>query len=149
MERLSGPQLEECRRVFSTFDTLGESTISSKDLGSALRALNMSISEEQIRTLTYDVDRSSNGVINFSDFCSLFDRMQGQVLTQEKLLTALATFDPSGTGLIQPAELKRALASQGEPLKEWEIDQVFRDLGVSSGPIDYRSLATAVFSRNN
>jgi len=148
MERLAEPQVEECRRVFSTFDTTGEGRIGSKDLGVALRALSLSISEEQIRTLVLETDRSTNGVLTFPDFCSLYARLQSQLLTQDKLITALSTFDPSGTGLIQPADLKRALASQGEPLREWEIDEIFRELGVSSEPIDYKSFTRSVFSRN-
>jgi len=143
---MADQQVEECRKVFTTFDATGEGRIASKDLGVALRVLKLSISEEQIRRLVLDTDRNSNGFLNFSDFCSLYVRLQGQTLTQDQFITALSTFDPTGSGLVQPTELKRVLASQGEPLREWEIDEIFRELGVS-GPIDYRSFARAVFSK--
>ena len=148
MERLAEPQVEECRRVFSTFDVTGEGRIGSKDLGVSLRALGLSISEEQIRTLVLETDRTTNGVLTFPDFCSLYASKQSQLLTQEKLITALRTFDPNGTGLIQPADLKKALTNQGEPLREWEVDEIFRELGVSGGSIDYQSFTRSVFSRS-
>ena len=147
MERLTKDQLEQCGRLFALFDVNNDNVISSRELGSALRGLGVNISEEDLRRVMDEVDRNKNGKLEFNEFCELYERYFRNLLTEEKLLTTLAAFDRNNTGMLDAAEIKQILTTQGEPLREAEVDEIFREAGVGSGSFDYRTLAQFLSSR--
>ena len=146
MDSLSKDQLDECRKLFTIFDVNGDNKISSKELGNALRGLKINISEAEVKQLIESVDSNSNGALEFNEFCKLYSDHLGSMLNNEKLMTTLAAFDKNATGNVDPIELRQILTTQGEPLKESEIDEVFRDAGISTSPFPYKDLANLLLS---
>ena len=146
MDSLTKEQLDECRKLFTIFDVNGDNKISSRELGSALRGLRINISEAEVRDLITQVDGNQNGSLEFAEFCKLYSEHLGNMLNQEKLLSTLAAFDKNATGAVDPVELKQILTTQGEPLKESEIDEVFRDAGIGSTPFDYKNLVNLLLT---
>lgn len=140
MDRLTPEQLEQCGRLFALYDVNNDSRISSRELGSALRGLNVNISEAELRNIMSEVDRNKNGVLEFDEFCEVYQRYIRNLLTEENLLATLAAFDRNNTGMLDPAEVKQLLTTQGEPLSDREVDEIFRDAGIS-GPFNYRDFA--------
>ena len=146
MDSLSKGQVEECRKLFAVLDVSNEDKLTSKQLGAALRGLRISISEQSLQSLTATVDRDYNGAVDFPEFCGVYAKHLADVLNLEKLLSTLAAFDTNSTGTVNPEELKQILTSEGEPLTESEIDEVFRDAGLSGNSVQYKNLATLLLS---
>lgn len=146
MDSLSPDQLTECRKLFAIYDANGDSKISSKELGNALRGLRVNISEAEVKQLIETVDTNQNGALEFNEFCKLYADHLGNLLNHEKLMTTLSAFDKNATGTLDPVELRQILTTQGEPLKEAEIDEVFRDAGISSNPFQSKDLANLLLS---
>lgn len=146
MDSLSKDQLDECRKLFTIFDVNGDNKISSRELGSALRGLRINISEAEVKELIAQVDANQNGSLEFAEFCKLYAEHLGNMLNLEKLMSTLAAFDKNATGAVDPQELKQILTTQGEPLTESEIDEVFRDAGIASAPFPYKNLANLLLS---
>jgi len=146
MDSLTKDQLDECRKLFTIFDVNGDNKISSRELGAALRGLRINISEAEVRDLITNVDTNQNGSLEFAEFCKLYADHLGSMLNQEKLLSTLAAFDKNATGSVDSQELRQILTTQGEPLTEAEVDEVFRDAGIGSGPFQYKNLANLLLT---
>lgn len=146
-QQLSPAQMDECRRLFTLFDANNDGHISSKELGSALRGLGISISEDGIRTLVLDVDRSKNGQLEFSEFCELYQHSLKDALTEEKLINTLAAFDRNNTGNLDIAEIRHILTTEGEPLSDAEVEEIFREAGVAGSTFRYREFAQFLSTR--
>lgn len=146
MDSLSKEQLDECRKLFTIFDVNGDNKISSRELGSALRGLRINISEAEVRDLIAQVDANQNGALEFAEFCKVYADHLSNMLNHEKLMSTLAAFDRNATGSVDPQELRQILSTQGEPLKESEIEEVFRDAGITDAPFPYKNLATLLLS---
>lgn len=146
MDSLTKEQLDECRKLFTIFDVNGDNKISSRELGAALRGLRINISEAEVRELISQVDANQNGSLEFAEFCKLYADHLGNMLNLEKLMSTLAAFDKNATGSVDPQELKQILSTQGEPLQESEIDEVFRDAGITTVPFPYKNLANTLLS---
>lgn len=147
MAQLSQEQMDECRRLFALYDVNNDGHISSRELGSALRGLGIGITEEGVRHLVQDVDRNKNGQLEFSEFAELYQRSLRDALTEEKLIATLAAFDRNNTGTLEVAELKHILTTEGEPLAEAEIEEIFREAGVAGPNFRYREFAQFLRTR--
>jgi len=139
--------MDECRHLFTLFNTNNDGHISSKELGSALRGLGINISEEANRTLILDVDRNKNGQLELAEFCDLYQRSLQDTLTEEKLITTLAVLDRSITGSLDVVELRRILTTEGEQLSEEEVEEIFRKAGVTGSSLRYREFAHFLSTR--
>lgn len=139
--------MDECRHLFTLFNTNNDGHISFKELGSALRSLGINISEEAIRTLILDVDRNKNGQLELAEFCDLYQRSLQDTLTEEKLIITLAAFDRSNTGSLDVVELRRILTTEGEQLSEEEVEEIFREAGVTGSSLRYREFAHFLSTR--
>lgn len=146
MDSLTKDQLDECRKLFTIFDVNGDNKISSRELGAALRGLRINISEAEVQDLVAQVDANQNGSLEFAEFCKLYSEHLGNMLNQEKLLSTLAAFDKNATGRVDPQELRQILTTQGEPLTESQVDEVFRDAGIGSDPFECKQLASLLLT---
>lgn len=67
----------------------GNGSISSKELGVAMRALGQNPTEQELLDMVNEVDIDGSGTIDFSEFCQMMKRMnKGQLrltVTQLKL----------------------------------------------------------------
>lgn len=146
-QQLSPAQMDECRRLFTLFDANNDGHISSKELGSALRGLGINISEAGVRSLVSDTDRNQNGQLEFSEFCELYQKSLKDALTEEKLISTLAAFDRNNTGSLDIAEIRHILTTEGEPLSDAEVEDIFREAGVSGSSFRYREFAQFLSTR--
>ena len=72
---LSRKPTEHERAIFSTtfrkFDPDGDGTITTSELGDAMRLLGQSPTEDELKDMIHEVDTDGNGTIEFEEFCSL------------------------------------------------------------------------------
>ncbi|EYC21055.1 hypothetical protein Y032_0020g202 [Ancylostoma ceylanicum] len=72
---LTEEEIEEFKEAFLLFDKDGNGTISTKELGIAMRALGQNPTEQQILEIINDVDIDGNGQVEFPEFCVMMKRL--------------------------------------------------------------------------
>ena len=60
--------IEEVREAFAIFDRDGDGTISTRELGTALRALGQNPSDAEVTGIIKTFDVSNDGELNFEEF---------------------------------------------------------------------------------
>ena len=64
-------QVTAFRKAFSKFDPDGDGTITTQELGAAMRLLGQSPTEDEVKDMINEVDADGSGTIDFDEFCSL------------------------------------------------------------------------------
>lgn len=66
------------------FDKDGNGTISTKELGIAMRSLGQNPTEQEILEMINEVDIDGNGQIEFPEFCVMMKRMMKETVSWEQ-----------------------------------------------------------------
>ncbi|XP_052249064.1 neo-calmodulin-like isoform X2 [Dreissena polymorpha] len=134
----------EIRELFRLFDTNNDRSISSQELGKAMRFLGMTPTEQQVTDAmrTLDVDRS--GRIEFREFHAFMQKEIDKINDSsfanngETVRSAFRTFDRDGNGYIDQKELRVAMKNLGEALTDKELDDMMRQADIDGdGKINY------------
>ncbi|CAE7355090.1 unnamed protein product [Symbiodinium natans] len=96
-------------------DIDGGGSISTSELGTAMRALGACPSDEELLQWINDVDKDGNGELDFQEFLNLMSKMVGRD-PYEELSDALKVFDRQGDGHVSVKELKHVLTRMGDVL---------------------------------
>nr|CAD2141356.1 unnamed protein product [Meloidogyne enterolobii] len=75
IKQLTPEEIDEFREAFMMFDKDGNGTISTKELGVAMRSLGQNPTEQEILEMINEVDIDGNGQIEFPEFCVMMKRM--------------------------------------------------------------------------
>ncbi len=79
-EQLSEEQIAEYKEAFSLFDKSGDGTITTKDLGTVIRALGKNPTEAELQDIINEVDPNGDGTVDFPSFLTIMARkMKDQV----------------------------------------------------------------------
>ena len=70
-EQLTEDQIAEAKEAFSLFDRNGDQTITTKDLGTVIRALGKNPTEAELQDIINEVDSSGTGTVEFPDVLNL------------------------------------------------------------------------------
>ncbi|XP_055637648.1 uncharacterized protein LOC129776187 [Toxorhynchites rutilus septentrionalis] len=147
-ETLTEEQIEELREAFSLFDTNGDGTITSSELGMVLRALGKNVSNAEVEILMNEISKDHEGKIIFADFARMMTHRMKDFDNEDQLKEAFRIFDRDGNGLISAEELRAALKSFGEQLAEEEIDEMLREADVNcDGQIDYQEFVRMILDK--
>ncbi|VDM98311.1 unnamed protein product [Onchocerca ochengi] len=68
-------ELIEYKEAFHLFDKDGDGSISSKELGVAMRSLGQNPTEQELLDMINEVDIDGSDTIDFSEFCQMMKRM--------------------------------------------------------------------------
>ena len=71
MDQLTEEQFEALKRIFISFDQLGDGTIPTKDLGRVMNTLGHHLTDEETEKMIKEVDPDDNFEIDFEEFCEL------------------------------------------------------------------------------
>jgi len=135
---LTEEQVAEAKEAFSLFDKDGDGTITTKELGTVLRALGQNPTEAELSDMINEVDADGNGTVDFPEFLSLTSRRMKDTDTEEELIEAFKAFDRDGSGFISSAELRHVMSNLGEKITDEEMDEMLREADVGGdGPICY------------
>lgn len=106
----------ELRSVFGTFDKNKDGYITKQELRESLKNIGISAEEKDVVDMVENFDSNGDGLIDFDEFCELFesisDRKEG-CLKDESLQEAFDVFDGNRDGLITVQELGLVLSSLG------------------------------------
>ncbi len=124
---LTADQQEELKEAFAMFDRADRGTITTKELGTVMRALGQDPTEAELQDMINEVDLDGNGNIDFEEFSSLMSKKMKEKDTDEELMDAFKLFDKDGNGFISLDELKTVLTNLGEKLSDNDIADMIRD----------------------
>ncbi|XP_019554568.3 calmodulin-like isoform X2 [Aedes albopictus] len=144
-EKLSEDQIEELKEAFSLFDTNGDGTITSSELGTVLRSLGKNVSDAEVEELLKEVSVDHEGMIHFPDFVAMMSIRLRDFNSEDELKEAFRMFDRNGDGMISADELRLALQSFGEQLADEEIEELLREADINcDGQIDYQEFVKMI-----
>lgn len=123
-DNLSVEQIAEFKEAFSLWDKLGDNTITTRELGTVMRALGQNPTEAELQDMINEVDSEGVGTIDFPEFLSLIARKMKDTNTQEELQESLKVFDKNGDGMLSVRELKHLITQMGEKMSEEEFESM-------------------------
>jgi calmodulin len=100
MQNLDEEHIAEFKEAFALFDKDGDGSITAKELGTVMKSLGQTPSEEDIANMIKEVDEDGNGKIDFNEFYSLMQKRMKDTDIEEELMEAFKVFDRDGDGKI-------------------------------------------------
>lgn len=120
-------QEKEYKEAFNLFDSDGDGTITSKELGVVMRSLGQTPTEAELKEMIAEVDANKDGTIDFKEFLGLMATQTKERDSEEELREAFKVFDKDGNGFISAAELRHVMTSLGEKLTDEEVDAMMKE----------------------
>jgi len=103
------------------FDKSGDGTITTKDLGTVIRALGKNPTEAELQDIINEVDPNGDGTVDFPSFLTIMARKMKDQDTEDDIIEAFRVFDKDGNGTISAAELRHVMTNLGEKLTDEEV----------------------------
>ncbi|XP_064622651.1 uncharacterized protein LOC135484884 [Lineus longissimus] len=146
-DQLTEEQIAEFREAFFLFDKDADGMISTSELGTIMRALGMSPSQQEVGEMINEIDTDGNGTIDFAEFLTVMARQMVDPQNQEVLREAFKVFDKDQNGFISVAELRHVMTNLGEKLTVEEVEEMVREADIDGdGTIDYEEFVRMVCS---
>lgn len=101
----------ELKYVFATFDKNHDGFIKKKELEESLKRIGISATEKDVEEMVEKVDSNRDGLIDFDEFCKLFDPKSSRDKDEEEereiadWKEAFDVFDGNKDGVITVEEL--------------------------------------------
>ena len=147
-EIFSEEQIADYKQTFSLFDKDGDGTITTKELGTCLRALGQNPTDADIRDMIEDVDVDASGTVDFPEFLQLMSLCQKDANSEEEVREAFTLFDKDGSGFISSKELKDVLTTTAEKMTPEEVDDMISGVDANGdGQIDMEEFIKLMMSK--
>jgi calmodulin len=147
-DHLTEEQIAEFKEAFQIFDKDGDGLITTKELGTIMRSLGQTLSEEELKTIIEEVDHDKSGTIDFQEFLELMAWKMKEIDIEDELIEAFKVFDRDGNGLISAHELRFVMSSAGEKLSEEDIEEMIREADENGdGYIDYEEFVRMMMNQ--
>ncbi|GFR41970.1 hypothetical protein Agub_g2770 [Astrephomene gubernaculifera] len=138
----------EYKEAFTLFDSDGDGFITTKELGTVLRALGKSPTEAEIKAIVKDIDPDNRGVVDYKEFEKIMSRDIREYDNEQDLKAAWKVFDKAGQGFISTGELRHVLTSVGEKLSPEEISEMIAEADPEkSGKVMYDTFIKVMLAR--
>ncbi|XP_069114946.1 calmodulin-like [Argopecten irradians] len=146
--QVTADQTAEFKEAFSLFDKDGDGTISTKELGTVMRALGQNPTEADLRDMINDADADGSGAIEFNEFVGLMTkRKENEKDEEETLKEAFRLLDKDDSGFLTADELKHAMQNLGERLTDEEVATMIREADLDGdGKINYEEYVKMITS---
>jgi calmodulin len=125
-QNLTKEQIQEYKEVFAIFDKDGDGEITSKELGTVMRALGQNPSEAIIEEMIKGVDTDGNGVIDWNEFLAIMIKFSLSSDIDEEIAAAFRIFDQDENGFISTEELRSVLTNLDNNLTIEEVSENYR-----------------------
>jgi calmodulin len=142
-------QVSEFKEAFDLFDKNGDGRISTKELGTMMRALGQNPSDSKLQDMIDEVDADNTGTIDFTEFLTMMAQETKETDSEEEIKEVFKLFDRNDSGFISAAELRKVMTSLGENLTDDEIDETIRETAQDGdGRIDYNEFVRLMMGKN-
>ncbi|VDP09543.1 unnamed protein product [Heligmosomoides polygyrus] len=129
LEGINEEELIEYKEAFRLFDKDGNGSISSKELGVAMRSLGQNPTEQELLDMVNEVDIDGSGTIDFPEFCQMMKRMNKEN-DSEMIREAFRVFDRDGNGYITAEEFRYFMTHMGEQFSDQEVDEIIAEVDI-------------------
>jgi len=145
---LSEEQISDFKNAFSSFDPSGNGTITTKELGSVLRALSQNPTDAELQDMINDVDADGSGTIEFPEFLQMMSRKIRDTESEEEIRESFRVFDKDGNGFISSTELRHVMNNLGEALTDEEVEEMIRAADIDGdGQVNYEEFVAMMTSQ--
>lgn len=146
--KLTQDQLDELREAFAIYDIDGDGQITTRELGSVMRALGHNPTEAEVLSFINQIDTNQSGTIDFQEFSKLMSTKMKEIDTEEDIIDAFKVFDMEGKGFITAHELRHVMTNLGEKLTDEEVDEMIREADFDGdGVINYSDFVKMMTSK--
>ncbi|CAB3402846.1 unnamed protein product [Caenorhabditis bovis] len=131
--------IEDIQDIFHFYDTVGDGKIAASQLPHAIRALMLNPTEQMIKKMTKQWEKTPDARISVQEFTPIYKNMAkecGRASTLNEFQTLLSHFDREGNGQITVAELRHMLQNTGEKMTSQEVDSLLYGLEATDGKIN-------------
>uniref|UniRef100_A0A7S3UN03 EF-hand domain-containing protein n=1 Tax=Oxyrrhis marina TaxID=2969 RepID=A0A7S3UN03_OXYMA len=132
------------------FDKENDGTITTKELGTVMRALGQNPNEAELQEMINLVDTAEGQMtIDFPEFLSMMARrMKDPGDLENKMKMAFDVFDRNEDKVISPAEYRHVMANLGVKLSDEELDDVIRGYDIDGdGQINYEEFVKRMMAK--
>lgn len=145
-DKLSNQELDCLKEAFSLFDADHDGEITHAELGRVMRNHGLNPTEAELEDMIRNVDKNSNGAIDFNEFIEMMLRRDSKV--EEDVVHAFRVFDRDGDGLISEEELRLTMNNLGEPLTDAEVKSMIAEADLDGdGRINFQEFARIMESQ--
>ena len=139
---------KEIKDIFDKYDSNRDGNVTSDELANILKAINLDVSDEEIKEIIEELELEGNNEINYEDFVSIVNRREKDVDTEEEVLKAFKFFDKEGNGLININDLKHIMITVCKNLSEPEIDDMLKEADLDmDGFINYEEFIRSLLTK--
>ena len=139
---------KEIKDIFDKYDSNRDGNVTSDELANILKAININVSDEEIKEIIEELELEGNNEINYEDFVSIVNRREKDVDTEEEVLKAFKFFDKEGNGLININDLKHIMITVCKNLSEPEIDDMLKEADLDmDGFINYEEFIRSLLTK--
>ena len=123
-------EYEKFKECFTFFDRNGDNTMSTEDVGLALRSMGALVSDKEVKMLVlkYDLDRT--GKIRLDDYISMLGEVLNKPDEVETIQNAFSSFDKADSGLLSIEEMKYVMTRIGDTISPEEATNFFNVLDI-------------------
>ena len=137
-EYLTSEQLKECKYYFDLLDKDSAGHLTVKEIGTVMKSIGLSMSEEELKMYFSELNSSSVNEIDFPNFVSLMTRKMRDIETEEELKRVFKEFDKSGKGYVTTEDLKSMCEVSGERYTVEELNEMITEADVDhDGVLNY------------
>merc|ERR1712216_163985 len=122
---LKPEQLAEITEAFQLFDIDGSGTIDAKELGTAMRALGMEASKDEVRKMIEDIDKDGSGTIDLEEFTAMMTARTSDSESTEEKLKVFALFTGGNEKGITFKEMQRCATDLGDNMSAEDLQEMF------------------------
>ena len=139
---------DKYKKIFEMYDNNKDGNVNSIELANILKAIDINVSDEEIRDIIFELDLEGNGEINYEDFLTIVKRREKDVDKEEEVLNAFKLFDKEGNGLININELKHIMLTVGNNITEEELNDLLKEADTDNdGYINYEEFIRSLLSK--
>ena len=139
---------KEFKDIFDKYDSNRDGNVTSDELANILKAINLDVSDEEIKEIIEELELEGNNEINYENFVSIVNRREKDVDTEEEVLKAFKFFDKEGNGLININDLKHIMITVSKNLSEPEIDDMLKEADLDmDGFINYEEFIRSLLTK--
>lgn len=125
--QLSDQELQDFHLAFQLFDINHDGTITTSELGTALRNLGQNPTEAELQQVILELDKDKNGTIEFDELMELITKNMNRIDPQNECREIFELFDRRQSGFISLDDLRHVVKSSGLQLSEDELIQMIEE----------------------
>ncbi|XP_067664898.1 uncharacterized protein [Haliotis asinina] len=135
-------QKKEIQETFDLFDVDHDGRVTTKEMGTIIRAFFIVANDGQLRAFLDRLDKNGDGYVDYADFERFMVEEELTTVCRDEmdddLSAAFQVFDKDGNGFIDADEFKDVMVNLGDKMTTEEVEALMKEADTDGdGKIDY------------